>query len=311
MSPFQGEGRRFEPGPPLQAPVAQWIEQFPSKEKVAGSTPAGCAKCRTSPSGGIGIRATLKMSSRLAGCGFESHLGHQSAKLIHVKSAITIFLVAAIFSLVGIIVASNYAQQKSVDRSKLPEKVEMNKSFQKWITNLKNKGFVIEADEFRLLEEVEVYNTKWITVSSIDNQDVKLQFDETLKAAEDVKGIVFSPNDREFIDYRYTDRGEYLAHEARFYGLREDKVIDARILDCSVRANCYFDRAYFIDNDVFAISEISRNLDEDDVEVPGCDTGGVCTYTFKIHVIDLINNKRLIYESKPFDVVLDEAIENL
>jgi len=53
------------------------------------------------------------------------------------------------------------------------------------------------------------------------------------------------------------------------------------------------------------------NLDEDDVEVPVCDTGGICTYTFKIHVIDLINNKRLIYESKPFDVVLDEAIENL
>ena len=29
------------PACPVNAPVAQWIERFPAKEEVAGSTPAG------------------------------------------------------------------------------------------------------------------------------------------------------------------------------------------------------------------------------------------------------------------------------
>lgn len=41
MSPCQGEGRRFDSAPPLQAPVAQWIEHLPSKEEMRVRFPPG------------------------------------------------------------------------------------------------------------------------------------------------------------------------------------------------------------------------------------------------------------------------------
>lgn len=41
--------------------------------------------CFISPSGGIGIRARLKIVSR-KGCGFDSHLGHRNKKLSTVSA---------------------------------------------------------------------------------------------------------------------------------------------------------------------------------------------------------------------------------
>ncbi|KKS27336.1 MAG: hypothetical protein UU86_C0021G0011 [candidate division WWE3 bacterium GW2011_GWC1_42_102] len=175
---------------------------------------------------------------------------------------------AAIFVAVTAGVWLNVAEQKSVDHSKLPDKVEQSIGFQRWITNLKNKDMFIEADEFTLKEENEIYNTKWMKVG-------------------------YAPN------------------EVHFYGLKEDKIIDARILDCSAHANCYFDRAYFLDNDVFVISEFSRTIDKKDVVSAACSLEETCEYSVKVHVIDLINNKRLVYESKPFQAVMTELMPEL
>ena len=147
--------------------------------------------------------------------------------------------VLGIFLLTGATVYFNIQEQRAVDRSKIPEKGEAGKGFQKWITNLKNKDFVIEADEFRLVEENDLEILKY-----------------TYEKHKDIKGVVFSPSGEEFVDYRNIERYGYQTYEVRLYGLKEDKIIDARILDCSPKANCYFDRAYFLDNDVFVISEI-------------------------------------------------------
>ncbi len=227
------------------------------------------------------------------------------------KKIATFILVPAIFLLVGSTVYLNLAEQRAVDRSKLPEKVEMSKGFQKWITNLKNEDFDIEADEFRLVEENEIYNTKWMKIYSMDEPGVPEELDRVLLSARNQEHVVYSPSDRHFVDYRPESRDGYLQNEVRFYGQKEDKVIDARILDCSIRANCYFDRAYFLDNDVFVISEISRNIDKKDEISPPCDNTMDCEYTFKIHLIDLINNKRWVYESNPFMLILDEKIKEL
>ena len=217
----------------------------------------------------------------------------------------------AIFVLVASTVYFNIAEQRAVDRSKIPEKVELSKGFQKWITNLKNKDFIIGADEFRLVEENEIYNTKWMKVNSIDEPGKKEELELMLKKHSDVDKVEYSPSKREFIDYRNIARDGYLPNEVRLYGLKEDKILDARILDCSAKANCYFDRAYFLDNDVFVISEISRNIDKKDETTLVCLLTENCEYTFKVHVIDLVNNSRLIYESDPFTLVLNDKLRDL
>ena len=205
----------------------------------------------------------------------------------------------------------NIKEQKSIDHSKLPEKVEQSNGFQRWITNLKNKDMVIEADEFTLKEENEIYNTKWMKVYSIEEEGMREKYNGTIESLRGVKKVVFSPSERELIDYRPEYRDGYAPNEVHFYGLKEDKIIDARILDCSAHANCYFDRAYFLDNDVFVISEFSRTIDKKDEVSAVCSVEETCEYSVKVHVIDLINNKRLVYESRPFQAVMTELLPEL
>ena len=208
----------------------------------------------------------------------------------------------------------NFQQEKAIDRSKLPQKVERSKGFQKWITNLKNKDFEIEADEFRLKEENEVFNSTRMEIYSIDEEGREEELNKKLLENKDLDNVVFSPSERQFIDYRYETRGvlknePIQPNDAYFYGLRDDKILNSRILTCNAKLNCIFDRAYFLDNNVFVISEFSRNEELEDEEMPKkCGTLDKCTYTIKINVIDLINNSNLIYESKPFELVLAEAI---
>ncbi|RJR27358.1 hypothetical protein C4561_02275 [candidate division WWE3 bacterium] len=220
-------------------------------------------------------------------------------------------LLILIFFLVGIGVYSNIMQQNAVDQTKIPGKVEESRGFQRWTTNLRNKDVVLDADNFRLVEVNEVYNTKWMKVYSADDPEQKIIFEKTLAEHRELDKVIFSPSDREFIDFRNIDRGDYKSNEVRFYGQKEDKIIDSRVLDCSIKANCYIDRAYFLDNDVFVISEISRNIDKKDENPAICTPEEACTYTFKVHVVDLINNKRHIYESETFEVVLVQLIPEL
>ena len=227
------------------------------------------------------------------------------------KDKIAITLTVAIFLLVSAGVYINVKQQQALDRSKIPPKVELSRGFQRWITNLKNKGIIIEADNFRLKEENEIYNSKWTKVYSMDDPQMKMTFEDTIKSLSGVGKVIFSPSGREFVDYRNQIRGAYQPNEVRFYGQKEDKIIDARILNCDIKANCYFDRAFFLDNDVFVVTEVSRNVDKKDTNVAACSVDAQCTYTFKVHVIDLIKNSRLVYESKPFDVVLTKLIPEL
>jgi len=227
------------------------------------------------------------------------------------RKNIDVFLILVILGAVGLGLYTNVMQQKSIDKSKLPQKVEEERMFQRWMTNLKNKGLEIEADEFRLKEENEIYNTTWMTVKSVDDPEDKALFEKTLAESKDIKKIVFSPNERIFVDFRNIDRETVLANQVRLYGLKEDKIIDARVLDCSTRANCYFDRAYFLDNDVFVVTEFSRDIDKKDENTPLCPKEELCTYTIKLHLVDLVHNKRSVYVSKPFDVVLSDLIPNL
>ena len=227
------------------------------------------------------------------------------------KRRINIILTSTILLSVIFGVFLNLLKQASIDKSKLPKKVEEDRLFQRWITNIKNNDFEIEADEFKLKEENEIYNTTWMNVYSIEDTEQKALYEKNLESYKDVEKVIFSPNQQIFVDYRRVPKGEALANEVRLYGLKEDKIIDARVLDCSTKGNCYFDRAYFLDNDVFVISEFSRDINKRDESVQSCSVNEVCTYTIKIHVIDMIHNKRLVYVSKPFDKVLSDFIFSL
>lgn len=224
------------------------------------------------------------------------------------KNLITnISIIFIVLSVIGT-VYFNQKEKSAVDKSKLPQKVEASRGFQRWITNLKNKELEIEADEFQLLEENEIYNTRWITVSSIELPGKQEEYDRRIQEVQDTEKIIFAPSKRLFIDYREIARYGYSPTEVLVYGLRDDKIIESRIVDCSREANCYFDRAYFLDNsnDVFVISEFSRDIDPKATNIAACAMDEQCTYTIKLHVIDLINNSRLVYESKPFDMVFSE-----
>lgn len=227
------------------------------------------------------------------------------------KDIIFISLTGILLITISLATFVNYKRYKDIDRSKIPQKVEESKSFQKWITNLKNKSLDVSADDFTLIEENEIYNTKWMTVYNIDDAGVFENFQEDINLHKDVKGVVFSPSERQYIDYRNIVKDGYLPTQIHYFGLRDDKLLDARLLDCSDALNCFFDRAYFLDNDVFVISEVSRNLDKKASFIPPCAIDAICTYTIKLHVVDLNKNSRLVYESKPFDSVLSLLIPEL
>lgn len=223
------------------------------------------------------------------------------------KTKIPYILVAIISISIAVGVYSNVLEQKSIDRSKLPQKVEENNGFQRWITNLKKKEIETEADEFRLIEENEVYNTKWMKVYSADDEKMSKEYEKILENNRNIEKVIYSPSDRIFIDFRFEPRDGYDAGEVRYFGQSDDKIIDLRALGCKNKTNCYFDRGYFLENDLFVVSELSLSLNENQ----RCKRNEECLYTFKIHVVDLKHNKRLIYESLEKKLILEKTIPDL
>jgi hypothetical protein len=222
-----------------------------------------------------------------------------------------IALITAIFLLVLSTTYINLSKKRAIDRTRIPAKVEESRGFQRWITNLKNKGFEISADEFKLSDSSEIFTSSRIRISSVEEPGKKEELDAILTESRDTEGIVFAPNERHFIDIRNVPRPGYAPSDVRFYGLKEDKIIDGRFIECSLRANCLYDRGYFLNNDVFVVTEISRNIDIKDRDSPICLPSEVCEYSFKVHVVDLNKNSRHTYVSKPFSGVLEEIIPEL
>ena len=171
----------------------------------------------------------------------------------------------------------------------------------------------IGADNFSLKDKNEVYTAVFLEVSRLETEEEIAAHLELVASYGELDDVAISPNERQFLDYRHERRDGYYPNEVHYYGLRDDKLIDTKILSCLDAANCYFDRAYFLDNHTFVLSEISRNdvtkTDLDAETFIECAIEEVCTYTFKLHFIDLINNARYVYESAPFDKVLADMVQ--
>jgi hypothetical protein len=212
-----------------------------------------------------------------------------------------IVLVFALFSTIGFSVYLNLKEKAAIDESRLPTKVAEDRAFLRWITNLKNKEIEIDADEFSLIEEREAYNAGIMRVYSLEEEGKKEFLEDTLAKHKDLSHIAFSPSETLFLDYR--DVIQEKAQKIRLFGLKENKIIDIDIIECSVEKNCYFDRAYFLTNDYFVIHEISLANKEDP-----CSRSEICTHTIKTHLVDLINNKIRTYTSKEKQLNLQEWI---
>jgi len=229
------------------------------------------------------------------------------------NSQITTFLVFVVLALTAATVASNYRQQLAIDNSKISSGVELSKEFQRWITNMK-KRVDISADEFRLIESNEVFNSAHLTISTTENEEANSAHLAKLEEFSQYDDVRFSPNEFQFLDFRREVRSdgnrEYLPNEVYYHGLQETKIIDTRILSCDIDANCYFDRAFFADNHVFVISQFSRDVPEDELATaPACALDEVCTYTIKLHVFDLINSAQHVYASNPYNLNLSEMTQ--
>ena len=219
-------------------------------------------------------------------------------------------LIAGIFVCVALTVFFNIREQMSVDKSKIPAKLEENSRFQKWLTNAKNKGINVEADKFRFVEDSNIYNTLWTSTSSIDNDSTRADYEKNMKFLSEFKTSEKSPNEREIINYDNSNRFGFTSNQVFFYGLREDKILLTRVVDCEIEANCYFHRAGFLDNHVFFVAEISLKDFTKKNQIT-CDPTKTCKYSFKIHFIDLINNSRTVYESEEFEGIFEELKSKL
>lgn len=227
-----------------------------------------------------------------------------------IKTHLDKILFVLILGLVSLTVYSNIKEQMSIDKSKIPSKLEENSKFQKWLTNAKNKGMNVEADKFKFVEDSNIFNTIWTSTSSIDNDQVRADYEKNMGILKNFKTSEYSPNEREIVNYDNSERFGFTQNQVFFYGLREDKILLTRVVDCELEANCYFHRAGFLDNHVFFVAELSLK-DFTKKNPITCDPKSVCKYSFKIHFIDLVNNSRTVYESEAFEGIFDDLKSKL
>ena len=227
-----------------------------------------------------------------------------------IKTHLDKILLIFIFGLVSLTVYSNISEQMSIDKSKIPTKLEENSKFQKWLTNAKNKDIDVEADKFKFVEDSNIFNTIWTSTSSIDNEQVRADYERNMGILSKFKTSEYSPNEREIVNFDNSERFGFTANQVFFYGLREDKILLTRVVDCEIESNCFFHRAGFLDNHVFFVAELSLK-DFTKKNPVTCDPKDVCKYSFKIHFIDLVNNSRTVYESEAFEGIFDDLKSKL
>jgi hypothetical protein len=212
------------------------------------------------------------------------------------KNLDKILIILVAFMVTGVIL-KNFYDEYSIDKTKLPLKVETHPRFQSWKSNLKDNNLNIDGDNFKLIKDSNIFNTIWTTTISIDDEVARKLYEENMQTLLSFKESAKSPNEREVVNFTPTDRFGYTYKDVFFYGLREDRILSTKIANCYQHVTCNFHRAAFIDNHVFFITELSQKTVPEE-EFKGCQEDEICEYTFKIHLVDLNNNSRTVYESE-------------
>jgi hypothetical protein len=227
------------------------------------------------------------------------------------KSKTTAGIVIAILLLVAATTYINAAEKSRGFDKTLPGKIIQNTEHQNWISDQNNKGISILPEGFTYLERSEIYTTSRMRVLSPQEPETQEQYNADLLENEGVEGIIFSPDGKQFIDIRNIPRKGYNATDVRYYGIRGDKIVDARFAECYYKFNCYYDYAYFVDNNTFVVYEISQYTGGKGEKPKECLDSGECEYTFKIHLVNLDTNSRVIYESPAFWGILNLLVPEI
>ncbi len=226
--------------------------------------------------------------------------------IANMKKAIVIII---LFGSIGWAVYQNIADQESENGSTLPAKITKNENFTAWVDEIAVRSadaqIDLSPDRFDRKDEREIYFWDRLNLSTLDDEEFLEEKDALWETYSGLDGVTFSPNGKIFIDYRNIFRRELNRNQVNLYGQRESILIDARILDCTMPNRCFFDTGYFINEDTFVIHELTVENTQEDCSLER----NVCNYTVKIHLVELHNNKRSLYEGPGINLpILDKSL---
>ena len=211
---------------------------------------------------------------------------------------IKILFVVIIFASIGGAVLINTKKDDSEDKDDktFPSEIADHENFKTFQKEMSDAGIVVNPDEIIIKDQREIYNPDRIKVFSQQDEIKKTELEETTQSLRDVSGVTFSPDQKIILDYRNIARVGASSRQIRLFGIRSEKILDAPLLDCAISSECIYIDGYFIDNDSFVLHEISLARKD-----PDCVVGSTCSYSIKIHYVELMQNQRSLYESTEFE----------
>lgn len=188
----------------------------------------------------------------------------------------------------------NYLQSLKINSEKLPLGLESEKRYQGWIRRWKDKFPQIESDTFKKIDDGEIISSTnpRYSFSETDWDDVKT----TIETAKKNKYNVIAPDKNQYLNFRsyFSDTKEASSSYVYYFGVRENKTISGPIYECK-KTNCYFDRPFFLNPDLFYMAEVEEKLYPD---APNrCKNEGICSYELLMHEFNLKKNKRTTFRS--------------
>ncbi len=206
-----------------------------------------------------------------------------------VKIAFLLLIVFVLFA-----ASINYLSSLKTNSEKLPLGLESEKRFQGWIRRWKDKFPQIESDTFKKIDAGEIISSTnpRYSFSETDWDDVKLQ----IETAKKEKYNVISSDKNQYLNFRsyFLESKEASSSYVYYYGVRENKLITGPIYECK-KTNCWFDRPFFLNPDLFYMAEIQEKLYPDAPD--RCKKENICSYELYMHEFDLKKNKRTTFVS--------------
>lgn len=207
-------------------------------------------------------------------------------------------VVLAILVLLLVIGASkNTVESINYNVKKLPKELETKHKFLKWINRWKERFPQIGADNFKEVDDGEIFSSAnpRFTFTDVDKTKTK----SLVKDIEDqeLKYVVVSPDKLQYVDFRkyFTETKESTSSYVYYYGIRNgETTIEGPLFECK-KTKCWFDRPFFQTSDLAYFPEIREKVYAEEPE--RCPVKGVCSYELYLHEFDFSKNKRTSYKS--------------
>lgn len=206
------------------------------------------------------------------------------------RKTIVALVLASLF--VCIAAAQNFNKSLQHKSQKLPEKLETQQKYQKWVNRWKERFEQVQADNFKKVDDGEIISStsRRYKFSDVNTEEVT----EEISKVKGDKYTVIAPNKLEYLTFRAysTPSKEATSSYIYFYGIRDDKVLSGAMYECK-RTSCWFDRPFFLNPDLFYIAEIQEKIYPE--EPNRCQDKKICVYQLFLHQFDLKTNTRTTF----------------